>query len=418
MPYSEPEIKVLREYGIIDDQGRPVQVDLERPEERPLGRGPLLDPGAVNKLLAADTTPDKKWLPWIFYQAAGGDKGKEASKRALEQIRKRFVEERVNGFQHSQSKEYYKGVPRAEAEARWEKAKHRFKEIVDIADQDSVEKLGVFGFFRQWPGQNQIYAKVERTIASFLNLYPKLLQMNKELRGDSREELPAEPTQISTVEQMEQITKKVDRYFASKQARDDIRVDVIYDDDFVTALAPLTYAAAVKYGHDEWAWANRAKFDEVLSGEGHSYGDQWQSNTSQGKVYVYVMFKVPVPCWISRKSSQFERRRLTNLALEISRDALKRVNPDDIVFWDEENMNTRRLRDIKQMIVDEPTKAPDPQDDEIPIKRGPNVYKTAEEAQQVVWHLEKAVEAIIKWARTFNPKRIKSNALTLGSGDE
>ena len=384
-----------------------------------MGRGPLLEQAAVNKLLAADTTPDKKWLAWIFDQAAGGEKGKQASLRALEQIKKRFVDERVSGFQHPQSKEYYSGVPRQNAEARWEKAKHKFAEIVDVADQDSVEKLGVYGFFRAWPGQAQIYAKVEKAITAFLKLYPKLLQMNKELRRESREELPSEPSQISSIEQMEQITKKVDRYFASKVARDDIRVDVIYDDDYITALAPLTYAAAVKYGHDDWAWANRAKFDEVLTGETRSYStDQWKANTTQGKVYVYLMFKVPVPSWISRKSSQFERRRLTNLALEMSRDALKRADPDQIVLWDEENLNTKRLGDIKRMILSEPTREPDPQDEEIPIKRGPNVYKSEEEAQQVVWHLEKAVEAVIKWARSFNSKRIKSDALTLGTGEE
>jgi hypothetical protein len=413
MPYSEPEIKVLREYGIFDDKGKPVTVELEGPKDKPLGQGPLLEKAAIDRLLKADSTPERKWLAWIFFQCAGGEKGKEASNRAMEQIKKRFIEERVNGFQHPQSKEYYAGVSRKEAEDRWEKAKHRFKEIVDIADQDAVEKLGVFGFFRHWPGQQRLYERVEKAVQGYLKLYPKLLQMNKEIRRESRDELPTEPSQISTIEQMEQITKKVDRYFASKAARDDIRADVIYDDDYVTALAPLTYAAAVKYGHDEWAWANRAKFDEVLGGEGHSYSDNWKSNTQQGKAYVYITFKVPVPSWISRKSSQFERRRLTNLALEVDVNRLKSLNPDDLVVWDEENRNTMRLRDVKEQILAEPTRPPDPQDDEIPIKRGPNVYKNKDEADQVVWHLDKAMQAIVKWAKSFDPKKVKSDALTL-----
>lgn len=426
MPYSEPEFKVLREYGIIDDKGKLAEVYLERPEEKPLGKGPILEQTAINHLLAADTSKDKRWLAWIFYQAAGGEKGKEASKRALEQIKKRFIEERVNGFQHPVSKEYYGPVPRANAEARWEEAKSKFKEIVDIADQDSVEKLGVFGFFRHWPGQSQIYAKAERAITNFLKLYPKLLQMNKELRRKSRDEQPTEPSQIGSIEQMEQITKKVDRYFASKKAREDIRTDTIYQDDYIDAVAPLTYAAAVRFGWQTWAWADPAKFDEVLSGEGHSYSDQWLSNTKQGKVYVYLMFKVPVPSWVGRsKSAEFKRYTLLNLALEMDREKLKRINPDDIVVWDEENRNTLRIGDVKQMILNEPTRERDPQDDEIPLKHGlqpatpetlklgTGQYRTKEGAEQIVWHLNKAVEAVIKWARTFNPKRIKSNAMTL-----
>ena len=207
MPYTEPEIAVLRQYGILDATGKPVVVELEGPKDKPLGSGPLLEKAAIDRLLKADSTPERKWIGWIFFQAAGGEKGKEASNRAMEQIKKRFIEERVNGFQHPKSKEYYAGVPRAEAEQRWEKAKHYFKEIVDVADQDAVEKLGVFGYFRHWPGQQRIYERVEKAVQAFLKLYPKLIQMNKELRRESRDELPSEPAQITTIEQMEQITE-------------------------------------------------------------------------------------------------------------------------------------------------------------------------------------------------------------------
>lgn len=413
MPYTEQQLKVLREFKILDAENKPVMVDLEGPKDKPLGNGPLIDKQCVDRLLKADTTEDGKWLQWIFFQAAGGEKGKEASARAMEQIKKRFIEERVNGFQHPKTKEYYGPVPRAQAEARWEKAKHNFSEIVDVADQDAVEKLGVFGYFRHWPGQQRLFERTEKAVQTFLKWYPKLLEMNKELQRDSREPQPTEPSQITTIDQMEMITKKVDRYYASKAARDDIRVDVIYDDDVITALAPLTYAAAVKYGHDDWAWANRQTFDQVLDGEGRSFGDNWKNSTGQGTFYVYLTFKVPVPSWISRKNSTFDRRRLTNLALQLDANKLKSTGVDSMVVWDEENRNTMTIGQVKQMILAEPTRQPDPQDEEIPIKRGPNVYKSQQEAEQVVWHLDKAVQAVIKWARTFDRSKIKSDALTL-----
>src|SRR5882724_11818220 len=105
MPYSEQEVNVLRQFGILDPAGKPVVVEREGPKDKALGAGPLLEKAAVDRLLKADTTPERKWIEWIFFQAAGGEKGKEASNRAMEQIKKRFIEERVNGFQHPKSKE-------------------------------------------------------------------------------------------------------------------------------------------------------------------------------------------------------------------------------------------------------------------------------------------------------------------------
>lgn len=413
MPYQEPVLSVLKEFRLVDANGEPTMVNLRRPKGKPLGLGPMMDPGAMQRLIDADRTPDKHWLRWIFFQAGGGQRAKEQSEKALDRVKKRFIEERINGFQHPRTKEEFPPVSQEEAERRWEAVKDEFVAVTDCADQDAVEHLSVFGFFRHWPGQGEIYEKTVNTITEFQDIFPKLLKMNSELAMESRPELPTEPDQIPTLEAMQQITAKVDRYFASKKARTDIREDTIYSDDYIVAVAPLTYAAAVKYGHDEWAWANRAKFDEVLSGETSAYNDQWKSNTAHGKIYVYLMFKYPVPAWMSRKGGEFKLRRLTNLAMELSSNDLNLINPDSIVIWDEENRNTMRLADVKEMILNEPDRAPDPEDEGFVITRGANVYKDRQEAETVVWHLEKAVKAVLEWAKTFDPKRIKSDALTL-----
>jgi hypothetical protein len=413
MPYTRQELAVLKKYHVVDANNRFVEVSLDRPEGKPLGLGPLLAPDAAERLIQADKTPDRKWLDWIFFQAAGGEKSGEASERAMEQVRQHFIEERVNGFQHSETREIYEPVSRQEAEARWNKVEPRFREVLSVGDQDAVDKLGVFGFYRNWPGgDKRIYERTVAVIEKFQHQYKQLLQMNKEVLREGREGQPTEPADIKTLEQMEQINRRVERYFASKKAREDIRVQVIYDDDFISALAPLTYAAAVKYGFDEWAWANRARFDEVLQSE-QSFSDAWKSNTGRGNIYVYLNFKVPVPSWIARRGQGFARKRLTNLALELSANSLKSVDPDSIVVWDEENRNTLRLRDVKEMILAEPTRQPDPQDEEIPIKRGANVYKSSKEGEEVVWHLDKAVESVVEWASSFDAKKIKSDALTL-----
>ena len=72
MNYSEPEIAVLKKYRILDRNGAPTMVNLIRPLTAggpPPGHGPMVAPDVIKKLLAADTTPDKRWLDWIFFQA-------------------------------------------------------------------------------------------------------------------------------------------------------------------------------------------------------------------------------------------------------------------------------------------------------------------------------------------------------------
>jgi len=387
-----------------------------------MGLGPLLATDAAKKLIDADTTPDKKWLDWIFYQAAGGDKAKQMAESAMQQIKDRFIDERVNGFQHGKTKQFIPAVSAQEAEARWEKNKHKFQHLMEIGDEDAVTELFTFGFARNWPGQDRVYENVYNAVQNYLSKFKLLLKMNKEIAKEGKEPMPTEPSEIKTWEEMTKITSNVERYFASKKAREDIRLSghpkrkdsLVYDDDFVRVLVPLTYAAAVKYGYDEWTWANRASFDEILAGDDNTrFRDAWLAATKKGSFYVYINFKVPVPCWIARTSGSFKACDLTSLAVEFNVADLKNPgDPNDWEVWDEENRNTRKISDIKSMILSEPTR---PQDDveELPIQRGANVYGSAEQAQEVVAHLDMALQAIQEWLVQFDPKSVKSDVMKL-----
>ena len=251
---------------------------------------------------------------------------------------------------------------------------------------------------------------------AYLKLYPKLLQMNKERAREGGDQLPTTPDQIPTWSRMLEIAKKVERYFASKQARGDIREQTIYDDDVITALAPLTYAAAVKYGYDAWPWASRSGFETVLSGDNDPSQswrnrDEWKDRTTKGAVFVYLTFKVPVPAWVARREGNWELKDLTDLALSLT-SAEASANPNDWKVFDQENRNTMSIAQVKQMILAEPKRV-DPTDEESPIRRGANVYKDEAEAQNVVASLDRALVAIKKWIKTFDRDEIKSDALTL-----
>lgn len=416
MAYSEPEIAVLKDYRIMEPDGSLRVCNLTQPLTAggtPQGWGPLMSPTVINRLLAADTTPDKRWLDWIFLQAGGGTKAKEASLDALKHVRDRFIDERTNGWTHPATGEYLPPVPREQAEKRWEIAEPRFREVMSVCDQDAVKRLRAFGYYRDWPGNGDIYAKVVDAITSYLRFYPKLLVMNKELAREGGEPLPETPKEIPTVERMVEIAKKVERYFASKKARTDIRAVTIYDDDIITATAPLTYAAAVRFGYDMWPWANRKGFEAVLGGESSSWNfrDEWKQRTGKGSVLVYLTLKGPVPAWIVRREGNWELKDLTDLAIELDKD-VARHNVSDWVVFDQENRNTLTVAQVRQMILAEPTRI-DPTDDESPITRGANAYKSADEAERVVNSLDRALAAVKKWYATFDLKQIKSDALTL-----
>jgi len=416
MPYSEPEVAVLKKYRIMNPDGSLRSVELRQPTNAGgavPGPGPLVAPDAVNRLLKADTTPDKHWLDWIFFQAGGGQKAKEATADALRQIRDRFVDERVNGWTHPESGKYQPPVPREQAEQRWAAAEPKFRDVLAVCDQDAVKRLRTFGFFRDWPGNANIYQNVVAAATSYLKFFPKLQTMNKEIVRDGGEPLPETPDSVPTWERMGEVAKKVERYFASKKARTDIREQTIYDDDVLTALAPLTYAAAVKYGYDLWPWASRKGFDAVLAGESGDwrFRDEWKGRTGKGSVFVYLTFKVPVPAWVARREGNWELKDLTDLALELDKENSK-GNSDAWVVFDQENRNTLTIAQVKAMILAEPKRV-DPTDDESPIKRGANVYKDDTEAQQVVASLDHALRSIKKWIGKFDQKQVKSDVLTL-----
>lgn len=420
MPYTPQQEAVLKKYRILLPDGNVRTVDLRQPTNaggQPPGPGPLVSPDVVNRLLAADSTPDQRWLDWIFFQAGGGTAAKDQTADALKQIRDRFIDERTNGWTHPETGVFQAAVPREQAEARWVAAEPRFREVLAVCDQDAVKRLRTFGYFRDWPGNNQSYAKVVEAITSYLKLFKKLQIMNKENVRSGGETLGDAPESVATVDAMVEITKKVDRYFASKKARTDIRIASdrpVYEDDIIRVIVPLTYAAAVRYGYDLWPWASRKSFEAVLSGEKTDwrFQDVWKQKTGAGSIIVYLNFQGPVPAWMTRRDGNWEVKDLTDLALELDKNKA-RENSDTWTVYDQENRNTLTIGQIKQMIMDEPTRV-DPADQETPYTRGPNAYSTAEEAMKVVQSLDKALAAIKKWLVKFDTKSIHSDVLTLG----
>lgn len=411
-----PEVlKTLIKYRLVDPKTRDlVQVDLKKSRNSQgtvLGRGPIMDGSALAQIIKADTTPNKEWLDWMLFQAGGGKEARRKSEQAIEQLKERFIDERVRGFRDGQGT-YHDAVPEKEARERWQAAEARFREVLMVGDQDMEEKLHVFGYHRHWPGAHRLYERVTQAVNTFLKLRKKAIAMNKfyEKEGQTEKMINLDQKAYETIESVEAANKKIERFYASREARQDIRYNTVYDDDYVRVIVPLTYAAAVEYGNSNWQWSNRKNFEDRLEGTGQSWNDPWTRMTGQDKkVPVYVMFKVPMPSWVAYSNSRFNRYSFNNLALMLDAEKLKNFNPDSVPLYDEENKQHTSLEAMRQAVSDEATRVYNRDDEEFPMHRGAPVYKDVAEANAVLQHLDAALDALKAWAKDFDPKNIVSD---------
>src|ERR1041384_5281155 len=107
MPYNERELAVLRKYEILWPAGRRLpdgtvlaaegeRMCYVRDGESHSTYGPLIEPEVIQRIIAADTTPDQKWLDWLFYQCGGGDKSVKERDKAILHIKDKYIEERTS----------------------------------------------------------------------------------------------------------------------------------------------------------------------------------------------------------------------------------------------------------------------------------------------------------------------------------
>jgi hypothetical protein len=419
-----PEIQaVLRKYRII---GPVKQADGSVAEDwtqtrinstegstngQPLGNGPLLDPNVIARFLDADKTPDKIWLDWMLFHAGGGKEGQKRSEHLLQKSKALFIEERVKGF--TENGRTYPPRPRQEVERLWAQNEAKFKADLAVGDQDLAQPpRSIFGYYRHWPGRSRVYEKVALAVQQFQRVEAKAKQMNKFMLQNNQEDrvVGLRPKDYASVEALELATKQVLQYHASRAARDDVRIQTVYDDDHLTVIVPLTYAAAVKYGWDTWSWANRKSFEDALRGSGSSWQNAWVNTTNRDKsVFVYIHFKVPMPPWVAYSNNEFRRHELDSLALVIPAAQLANFNEDTIKLYDTENRSNLTLGGIKKQIRDEPKRVYDPDEEENPVHTGPPVYGNDDEAEEVVRHLEAGLDALKHWGATFDPRNIVSD---------
>lgn len=424
-----PEVQaVLRKYRIIGPvkqadgqvaegwtQANIDSTDGSKDGRTPLGPGPMLDPNVIARFLAADKTPNKIWLDWMLFHAGGGKEGQKRSEHLLQKSHALFIEERVKGYTENVGGRtvVHPPQPRAQVEALWKRLEPKFRNDLAVGDQDlAAPPRSIFGYYRHWPGKGRIYERVATTVNTFQKLEAKAKAMNKVLtqQGDTEHIIGFAPKNYSTVDELEAAIRHINQFHASKNARSDVRVATVYDDDYLTILVPLTYAAAVRYGWDSWAWSNRKGFEDALRGGSNQWNNPWKNTTgNQQSVFVYIHFKVPMPPWVAYSENEFRRHELDTLTMVIPANQLANFNEDTIKLYDTDNRANLTLGKIKQQINAEVTRKYDPENEENPVHTGPNVFANQEEANAVIQHLDAGLHALKKWGSTFDPSQIVSD---------
>jgi hypothetical protein len=413
-------IKLFRKYRLISEQTTGTKtvedytrVNLRRArdaEGKILGDGFLLAQDALQRFVNAcvvDGRVDCAWLDWILFQVAGGQEAQRRGTQAMEQVRERFLDERMRGFRDTKG-QYHAPMSRESTENKWKGSDPRFQEVLFVADQDMCEKIQVFGFHRHWPGPGEIYKKAAGAVRQFLDLAPQVEEMNTFLRKaeQTTKIIPTTCKSYEKVDALIQAITKIERFFNSRAAREDVRIEPIYADGIVEVFCPITYSAAVRYGWDAWPISDRSIFEQCLEGSSTSWNDPWRKTTGDGqKVPVFFRFKVPMPSWITYSEKTFERVALTNICALLPRGTMTRIGADSTEFMDEENRKVT-IEAIVAIIEGEVKRSCDPDEEEYPIKRGPRVFETAAQAEAVSLSFALGWKEVVAWAAKFNPKQI------------
>lgn len=333
-----------------------------------LGYGKIMSDACFETFCALDPSGDHKYLDWMLYMAGGGQSVMDKSLRlwkgevpedpnSLRNLcHKDFITEQVGGYA-DESGLYHAPVEQDAAEEAWKKNEARFFFEFIMGDQDIASEDG-FGFYREWPGQDRRYERIASVIRLWHDAQPKLLAQNRaalraaKLRASAAstrhsasstwtdedrafmikfDESPTELVELdlyakwspkeysqnsATYNTLQAVLDRLSDIRRAQLLKDD-RYDLIYEDEIVRAICPLTVGASIKHGSSKWCVSNRSEFDRSLeNGYGAGPGHTWRSYTQKGPL-VFLLFKVPMPAWTSRLAIHMSGSDLKYLAERI-----------------------------------------------------------------------------------------------------
>lgn len=353
--------EVLEKNMLIDETGAPVIVQYKKslPSRSQysfigsLGQPRYMDSKisrwAAQRLMRLDPTSNHVWTDWIFTQAGGGESSKGNVDEIVVKLKKGLALKHATKMAEK-GKKMTAAELAADFEKRWAEQGDRIVALTRNANEDALEKIATasgvlvasYGFTYDFPGHENRYAKVEDAAKAYFSVYKKAVEMNEILADTDRQlevgeepakPVPLTPDEMDDVDAMVVATRKVRMFFQARSARSDVRVaswkekSVVYDDDIVTVIVPLTYSAAVKYGNDAWPWSNRETFQADVKS---ATSTNWTRMVRNGLV-AYMMIHVPLRTYLHGAHTAKRRSRLNHVALIIQHNDINVYREDGSV---------------------------------------------------------------------------------------
>lgn len=330
-PGDATVMRILQKYRILQPDGSWTEVLLDVKDEataKPMGHGPLLNPAVIERFLELDTTKDKKYLDWMLFQAGGGEAAKKAAAKELDTIRDMKIEEltQPEGWKDSNGT-FHKAISLAKAKEQWETVdKPKFEPETMVGDQDTLMRFDgdVFGYYRNWPGRDQIYQKTYTAVKAFQkNVEEKhgtqskisLINQAREKRATATSgkyaPLKTSITDFATLDELEAWNDEFYYHFKRQEVAKDVRFvgrspetseirtgpeEKMYDDDNVLVTVPATIAAMMKVGYDNWCVANKTEFEKAFHYDKNQRSSpNWTNYTKRGPFVVFILKKAQDP---------------------------------------------------------------------------------------------------------------------------
>lgn len=353
--YEGPVKAILKKYHLLDENGELRNVTIGATADKPGVAGPIIDPAVLDRFLEVDRSKSKRVFDWMLYAAAGGEPHIRESERAIDLAKNWVIDNRMKG--KGRDEQPIKPMSRQEAEADWQANDYpRYYTSYFFADEDLAGDMQYpcFGWFRHWPGRNNIYPKVVDAVTKWLALAndKKFLQQWNKLN-------PKDPFQTTlwdgdkpryqSADALADFVGTIKAGLARRKAEQNIVTvgknpeggyrtgadEVLYEDDTIKLIIPLTAAASLKKGFNDWCVSNKSRWEDYF--RSRSQGAlMWASYTQRGP-FAFMHLKKPTP----------NDAYLQSVAFHVQIMAQPNAQ-DRIEFWDRQNNRVIRKAEIIQ----------------------------------------------------------------------
>lgn len=242
-----------------------------------------MDEDCINRFAANDPSGNGKYLEWMFYQAGGGkdrlnkstdqwEKGDHGEPPVRETLREQFVKDCLSGWKNDKG-EFVPPVSKEEAEKQWAEAHDRLRRQHIFGDEDYA--ITGFGFYRTWPGHNNLYEQIVQAIKRFHRHQQALKASGKSIDLN----LKNYPNLRDLMEALQDLTLV--------ELKSDLIYDKVWEDDKLVIIAPLNIGASIRFGIPKWCTACESMMRTALAGGGPN---RWKEYAKDAALY-YCKFK-------------------------------------------------------------------------------------------------------------------------------